>query len=234
MRIIAQIALVPWLHLSAQHAPAQTAGVDAAPLSAFARAKAEILLRDQLPCLGCHTLHGDGGRIGPELSTVAARRSAEYIAAVIADPVRVVPSTVMPRTRMPDETRFLITRYLAAGAAGVNASIPVITPTPADSNGPALYARYCASCHGASGRGDGPNAKYLPVRPAAHASRDAMTQRPDDSLYDTIAGGGAIMNRSPRMPAFGATLAPSQIRALVQYIRTLCGCRGPQWSLDGQ
>ncbi len=45
-------------------------------LSAFAKQKAERLLKEQLPCLGCHRLHGDGGTIGPDLSTVRERRSA--------------------------------------------------------------------------------------------------------------------------------------------------------------
>jgi mono/diheme cytochrome c family protein len=61
-----------------------------------------------------------------------------------------------------------------------------------------------------------------------------MSTRSDDALYDTIAGGGAIMNRSPRMPAYGTTLSPVQIRALVRHIRSLCGCQGPSWSTDGQ
>jgi mono/diheme cytochrome c family protein len=137
----------------------------------------------------------------------------------------------MPKTRMPDATRDLITRYLSSlpgSAAGPVPSPPPVAALPVD--GAALYARWCASCHGATGRGDGPNASNLPVKPSAHASRDAMSARPDDSLYDTIAGGGAIMNRSPRMPAFGATLTASEIRSLVRHIRTLCRCEGPAWS----
>ena len=61
-----------------------------------------------------------------------------------------------------------------------------------------------------------------------------MAARPDDALYDTISGGGAIMNRSPRMPAYGTTLTPAQIRAVVRHIRALCQCSGPSWSTDGQ
>jgi mono/diheme cytochrome c family protein len=38
------------------------------------------------------------------------------------------------------------------------------------------------------------------------------------------------MNRSPRMPAFGATLSSAEIRALVRHIRALCRCEGPAWS----
>jgi mono/diheme cytochrome c family protein len=208
-------------------------------LSAFSKQKAERLLKDHLPCLGCHKLNGDGGTIGPDLTTVRERRSPAYIVAMISDPQRVVPGSAMPRILMPESTRLLISQYLAErpgsasdnGAAVTRPATPegrAATPTTPD--GPALYARLCASCHGTSGKGDGPNALNLPLKPAVHSSGDAMSARPDDSLFDTIASGGAVMNRSPRMPAFGATLSAAEIRALVRHIRTLCRCEGPAWS----
>jgi len=61
-----------------------------------------------------------------------------------------------------------------------------------------------------------------------------MSVRSDDALFDAIAGGGAVMGKSVRMPPFGATFSPSEIRSLVAYIRTLCMCKGPAWSLDGR
>ena len=207
-------------------------------LTPFAARKAESMLRSRLPCLGCHALHGEGGKIGPDLTSVRDRRSPEYIAAMVADPQRVAPGSSMPRTAMPDGTRDLIVRYLSALPASTPAtSAPPATPSAVHlvtaPNGAVLYQRWCANCHGATGKGDGSNARWLPVPPARHASRQAMEARSDDALYDTIAGGGAIMNRSPRMPAFGATLNDLEIRALVAHIRTLCGCRGPAWSRDG-
>jgi len=201
--------------------------------SAFAKAKAESLLRDHLPCLGCHKLNGEGGTIGPDLTTVRERRSSAYVASMIADPQRVVPGSAMPRIRMPESTRELITRYLASQPGDAAGPVPASAeapPAPGTPNGAALYARWCAACHGETGRGDGPNAANLPVKPSAHASRQAMSARPDDSLFDTIASGGAVMNRSPRMPAFGATLSAAEIRALVRHVRTLCRCEGPAWS----
>ena len=210
-------------------------------LSSFSKQKAERLLKDHLPCLGCHKLNGDGGTIGPDLTTVRQRRSRAYIAAMISDPQRIVPGSVMPRTLMPESTRRLIIQYLGelpgtASDDGAVSSGPVATEpgTGASSqtppNGPVLYAKLCASCHGADGKGDGANASNLPVKPAVHSSSDAMSARPDDSLFDTIASGGAVMNRSPRMPAFGATLSAPEIRSLVRHIRTLCRCEGPAWS----
>lgn len=214
--------------------PSEATGAQA--ITPFSRRKAEALLREHLPCLGCHRLNGEGGAIGPDLTTVRQRRSPEYIAAIIADPQRVVPGSAMPRTKMPESTRSLIARYLSAlPGTQVTDSGPRPSPTPpvaSAPDGPALYARWCAACHGVAGRGDGPNAMNLPVKPAEHASREAMAARPDDSLFDTIASGGAAMNRSPRMPAFGATLSAAEIRALVRHIRSLCRCEGPAWSRD--
>jgi mono/diheme cytochrome c family protein len=218
-------------------APAARAQVHATPvarseLTAFDRAKAETFLRRQLPCLGCHSLRGEGGKLAPELSTVRDRRDGDYVARMVGNPQGTVPATFMPHTPMPDAWRELVVRYLGGNASVLSSTRPTAS-TAVDTNGATLYARYCTGCHGERGNGDGPNAKSLPVPPARHASREAMSLRPDDSLYDTIAGGGAIMNRSPRMPVYGTTLTPAQIRALVRHIRSLCKCTGPAWSTDG-
>jgi mono/diheme cytochrome c family protein len=207
-------------------------------LSAFERRKAELLLDAKLPCLGCHELNGSGGRIGPSLTDVRTRRSADYISTMISDPEGTVPGTIMPRVRMTGRTRELIANYLLqpdgapprAAAGG-----PPVRPRPASSvssDAASLYARFCAPCHGAGGGGDGFNASALPVRPAAHSSKTSMSTRSDDALFDTIFSGGYIMSRSNFMPPFGATLTRDQIRGLVKYIRSLCGCDGPAWSRD--
>ena len=205
------------------------------PLSAFASAKAEQLLRTKTSCLGCHQLRGDGGVLGPSLDAVRERRDPSYIAAIISDPQHTKPGASMPRVRMPASERLLLVRYLGGDPSQIHptpAPLPAAPPaTPAD--GKALYTQWCAGCHGATGNGNGPNAAYLPVRPAQHNNATAMSARSDDALFDTIEAGGAIMNKSPRMPAFGGSLTSQQIRALVLYIRTLCRCQAPAWSRDG-
>lgn len=211
----------------------------AQPLSPFATAKAQTLLREKYGCLGCHRLGNEGGVLAPALHDVRTRRDAAYIAAIVRDPQRLRPGAAMPRTRMPETDRLLITRFLGGNAAAAVALPPTLAPStttplsPTDTNGASLYRTWCAGCHGAAGQGNGPNAKSLPVPPARHADAATMSLRPDDTLYDTIDAGGAIMNRSARMPAFGGTLSPVQIRALTAHIRTLCRCAGPAWSRDG-
>ncbi len=207
-------------------------------LSAFERRKAELLLDAKLPCRGCHELNGSGGRIAPRLTDVRARRSSDYIYAMIGDPQSTVPGTIMPRLPMDDRTRELIANYLLqldASPPRVDAAGSAVRPqaaAPAAGDAATLYGRFCAPCHGARGAGDGFNAAFLPVRPTPHASQAYMSTRSDDALFDTIAAGGYIMNRSNLMPPFGATLAREQIRALVRYIRLLCRCEGPAWSRD--
>ncbi len=60
-----------------------------------------------------------------------------------------------------------------------------------------------------------------------------MATRPDDTLFDGIAVGGYILDKSHRMPGFGELLTSGQIRGLVRHLRTLCRCEGPAWSRDG-
>ncbi len=215
-----------------------------AQLSAFQAAKAEALLRARLPCLGCHMLAGVGGRIGPDLSAVGARRPTAFLRAMIVDPAGTVPGTIMPRVPLDSAPRELLVAYLSerrlagpAGPAGSSDVARVPARAPPAGAGPrapeSLYASYCAPCHGPTGKGDGYNARYLPVPPAVHADARAMSERSDDMLYDAIAAGGYTLGRSARMPPFGETLRPGEVRALVGYIRRLCGCRGPAWSRAG-
>jgi mono/diheme cytochrome c family protein len=69
-------------------------------LSAFEMLKAERLLQDKLPCLGCHEIDGEGGRIGPSLSSLKDSLPPDYVFSMIGDPQRTVPGTVMPQVPM--------------------------------------------------------------------------------------------------------------------------------------
>ncbi len=86
--------------------------------------------------------------------------------------------------------------------------------------GKRMYQTYCTGCHGSSGRGDGPAAKTLPVRPADH-TRVEMKKHSDQYLFDIISRGGASVGKSAQMPAWGALIKEQQILEIVGYIRGL-------------
>ena len=223
---------------------------EADPLSPFSMQKAETLLRDRWSCLGCHQLGEDGGRIGPPLDGLGQRLTPAFVRAFIEDPAHLAPGTVMPASLEQGDRLDLIASFLMqtpgawAGSErqeGLSLS-PALDPTdgtadldaPSAVAGEALYQRRCATCHGVAGAGDGFNAPYLPAVPTVHGDAEAMSLRPDDTLYDGIHAGGWILGKSQRMPAFGASLSPQEIRSLVLYIRQLCDCEGPAWSRDGR
>lgn len=234
----AAIAVAAFVLASVASAGAQGSAGAAPALSPSARAKARVLVRDKLSCLGCHRIGNDGGTIGPDLSRANAARTPERVLRMMRAPREVAPGGIMPPFVMRDDEARLVAAYVSSLD---ETPVPVKDAAPAPSgapggnrDGPTLYARYCAACHGAGGNGDGPNARHLPVRPALHSKSDSMSRRTDDRLYDAISAGGAVLGRNPRMPAFGQSLTPAEIRALVAHIRALCGCKGPAWSRDGQ
>jgi mono/diheme cytochrome c family protein len=71
-----------------------------------------------------------------------------------------------------------------------------------------------------SGKGDGPAAKSMSVKPADH-TRGEMNKHTDQYLVEIISQGGASVGKSSQMPAWGAVLKEPQVKEIVAYIRTL-------------
>jgi mono/diheme cytochrome c family protein len=109
--------------------------------------------------------------------------------------------------------------------------------TLADYSGEELFDRFCASCHGAAGRGDGPVANGLRV-PVADLT--AISERygefPAARIRETIDGRGVVITAHGTrvMPVWGYefwieeggdVVAQTEVRdviaKLVDYIRTL-------------
>ena len=87
--------------------------------------------------------------------------------------------------------------------------------------GKKLYAVYCSGCHGEKGKGDGPAARSLPVKPADHTDGKVMNSLSDKFLQDIIAKGGPEVGKSSFMPGWGTQLSDKQVRDIVSYIRGL-------------
>jgi mono/diheme cytochrome c family protein len=54
------------------------------------------LFRTTARCILCHTAEGQGGKSGPDLGHIGAKRDAPYIAAKIGNPRLGLRSTMMP------------------------------------------------------------------------------------------------------------------------------------------
>jgi len=105
-------------------------------------------------------------------------------------------------------------------------------PPPAPSRelellGEQVYVNYCAACHGRRGRGDGPRASMLSLRPrdftrAKFRFRSTASGEPPATgdLFRTVSGG---LYDTP-MPSFG-DIPEAQRWAVVAYVRGLAGLR---------
>jgi mono/diheme cytochrome c family protein len=91
--------------------------------------------------------------------------------------------------------------------------------TPAKlQRGAALFDQHCASCHGRSGQGTGPEGALLVPAPAdlewlARTPKD----RSDPYIYWSIAEGGKSFNSE--MPAFKRSLSERDIWSVTAYLR---------------
>jgi mono/diheme cytochrome c family protein len=119
------------------------------------------------------------------------------------------------------------------GAAGIGVLIAAATPpwiAPAEeaaranprradaaslASGREVYRENCATCHGASGKGDGDLADLLDVPVGNLASAEEMAGQSDGALRWKVATG-----RFP-MPAFAGDLDDQRIWDVVNYVRTL-------------
>jgi cytochrome c6 len=84
-------------------------------------------------------------------------------------------------------------------------------PARSQTGGEALYKSKCAACHGPDGKGETAIGKANKLRDLA--SPDVQKQS-DEELSGTISAGKS------KMPAYGKSLKPEQIKDLVTYIRT--------------
>jgi mono/diheme cytochrome c family protein len=91
-----------------------------------------------------------------------------------------------------------------------------LSVTPAQlEQGAALYQTHCLSCHGATGKGDGPSAAGLANRPKDLTDQAYIAQKSDTAFFTAISEGVA-----PAMPAFAGSLSEDERWAVSAYLRT--------------
>jgi cytochrome c oxidase cbb3-type subunit III len=84
-----------------------------------------------------------------------------------------------------------------------------------------LYMTHCYTCHGVTGRGDGPAATRLEPKPRNLTYDAYMSRKSDQDLYQVISGGSPALHRFSGMPDWKTVFYPERIWDLVAYLRTL-------------
>jgi mono/diheme cytochrome c family protein len=103
-----------------------------------------------------------------------------------------------------------------APPSAANRPNPLAGNANATAAGQKLYVGNCMTCHGASGKGDGPGAAALEKKPADLSAR-IKAGATDGELFWKISEG-----RSP-MISWKGSLSETQRWELVNYIKTLAG-----------
>lgn len=97
------------------------------------------------------------------------------------------------------------------GKANTRASAEVLN------HGKARFDSTCASCHGPTGRGDGPLSATLDPKPRDLGDESYTSTLSDEEIASTIKMGGA-MKGMPQMPSH-PQYSDEDLAALVAYIR---------------
>jgi hypothetical protein len=129
-----------------------------------------------------------------------------------------------------------VAAVIAMLSARIAAAEPAFDPVLSELGAP-LYARYCASCHGREGLGDGPVAKVLVTRPAdltAIAARrggafpTGEIARFIDGRFDLPAHGsrempvwGQRFGTDVPEVEIGESIARGNIASLVEYLKSI-------------
>jgi len=83
-----------------------------------------------------------------------------------------------------------------------------------------IFQSRCVTCHGASGKGDGPGSAALDPKPRNYTSAEWQKSVTDEHLKKIIVQGGAAVGLSPLMPPNPDLIdKPQVVDALVAVIR---------------
>lgn len=88
-------------------------------------------------------------------------------------------------------------------------------------DGKTIFGMYCATCHGATGAGDGAAAAALNPKPRDLTNAEYISTRSWEELREVIAMGGANAGMSAVMPAWSGALKKDQIDNVLAYVLSL-------------
>ncbi len=187
-------------------------------------------LFEEKGCIGCHSIGGKGGTVGPALDEVSKRHDARWISAHFKNPEAVSPGTVMPQFNFTEqETRALTEFLLSITDTNVVGFLKIPSLMTSVDRGKALYKKYgCAGCHGPEGEGNipNPNAKTAQLVPGLKRVAEGYTK--DELKKRILTGQREIPALDPKkpppplyMPAWRGKVAEGELSDLVDYLTSL-------------
>jgi mono/diheme cytochrome c family protein len=111
----------------------------------------------------------------------------------------------------------VITLLLLALALPAQAKNPAPSTPESVANGAKTYSRYCMSCHGKEGKGDGLAGARLEPKPSNLTDAEWKHGASDGEIFAVIHDGA----KNTPMKAFGSRLTEKEIWDVVNYVRTL-------------
>lgn len=168
-------------------------------------------------CASCHGAGGKGdGPAMKNLLPVATNLAAGRFTrdAILRSITHGVPGTAMPAfpSLSDEQTRDVVAFTMRIGQgepAGGNVADEVKQ----------LFATHCASCHGASGGGDGFNAPTLSRAPTNFHLRQPSNEHAFAAIAEGMPG--------TAMPSWKAKLSHAQMKQLTEFVRTLYVATNP-------
>ena len=184
-------------------------------------------LFEEKGCLGCHSVGGKGGNLGPALDEVAKRHDPAWIVAHFRNPQAITPGSVMPQFDFTEqETRALTEFLLSLTDTNVVGFLKVPGAVSPVERGKAVYKKYgCAGCHGADAKGGipNPNSKTAQQVPGLKYVSEGYTK--DELKKRILDGQREIPVMDPKkppaplyMPAWRGKIAQGELDDLVAYL----------------
>lgn len=185
-------------------------------------------LFEEKGCIGCHSIGGKGGKIGPALDDVGLRRSTDWMIQHFRDPQAVSPGSVMPRYGFTAGEARALTEFLDQ-LRDQKLALKLPSLMSSVERGREVFRRFgCAGCHGPNGQGGvpNPNAKTAQQVPALTYVADGYTK---PELKKFISQGERnITPLDPKrpapplyMPAWGGKIKDGELNDLVDYLFSL-------------
>ena len=227
------LALLAWVvvfgilgHLS-NPAAAGSAQVSTKGLAGPAKAGAKVF-QDQ-GCLACHTVHGQGGDIGPDLSDEGEKgRSKDWLTTQIRTPKKHDPTTAMPSfNTLPDNKVSELVAYLETLGRADSDNNSAKSKPASDGNSPAGDPPASAPTTAASSA-----PQTAPAMQAAH-NQTSPAVSPGPSGASTLATSSAPSSQpdrdqsSTRSPGTAAYLVGNPSHGKLLYNTTCKSCHGP-------